>query len=327
VHKKQKYVQAERAVISSGIPVTERAGSVNSYFFQLHWVKAISMKISGKTKILGVMGFPVSHSLSPVMHNAAIAAMGLDYTYVPLPIPVVDLAAAIAGLKAVQSVQGFNLTIPHKIEVIPLLDEVLPIAKSVGAVNTVKRVEDRWVGTNTDVAGFLAPLQQMDCDWTKMPAVVLGNGGAAKAVVAACLELGCPMIHVVGRDRKKMKKFYGEMTSQLRDYNLRVHPWASLPHLLEVAGILINATPVGMASDPNTPISTAEMALLPNKAIVYDLIYTPRPTQFLKIAAARGLTAIDGLEMLINQGAMALEFWLDQPVPIEIMRQALLKQL
>jgi len=257
------------------------------------------------------------------MHNAAIAAMGLDYVYVPLPIAVNDLPAAIAGLKAIQSVQGFNLTIPHKVEVIPLLDEVLPIAKSVGAVNTVKRIGDRWVGTNTDVAGFLEPLKQLNYDWTERPAVVLGSGGAAKAVVAACLKLGCPVIHVVGRDPKKMKKFHGVMTSQLQDYNLRVHPWTSIPHLLEVAGIIINATPIGMSNDPNTPISEVEMELLPSHAIAYDLIYTPRPTKFLQIAAARGLKAINGLEMLINQGAIGLEWWLEQPVPIEIMRQAL----
>jgi shikimate dehydrogenase len=287
----------------------------------------MSGRILGTTKILGVMGFPVSHSLSPVMHNAAIAAMGLDYVYVPFPIPVEQLPAAIVGLKAVQSVQGFNLTIPHKVEVMPLLDEVLPIAKAVGAVNTVKRVGDRWVGTNTDVAGFLEPLKKLNCDWENMPAVILGSGGAAKAVVAACLELGCSVIHVVGRDPKKMKKFHGAMTSQLHDYNLRVHPWTSIPHLLEVAGIVINATPIGMASDPNTPISEAEMNLLPDHAIAYDLIYTPRPTKFLQIAAARGLKAIDGLEMLINQGAIGLEFWLEQTVPIEIMRQALLQHL
>ena len=285
------------------------------------------MSVSGTTKILGVIGFPVSHSLSPLMHNAAIATLGLDYTYVPLSIAVADLSSGIAGLKAIQSVQGFNLTIPHKIEVIPLLDEVTAIALAVGAVNTVKRIGDRWVGTNTDIAGFLEPLKQLDCDWTARPAVVLGSGGAAKAVVAACLELGCPIIHVMGRDPKKLKKFHGTMTSQLRDYNLRVHPWTSLPHLLEVAGIVINATPIGMASDLNTPISETEMAILPDQAIAYDLIYTPRPTKFLQMAAARGLKTIDGLEMLINQGAIALEWWLDQPVPIEIMRQALLEHL
>ncbi|MCA6586845.1 MAG: shikimate dehydrogenase [Pseudanabaena sp.] len=287
----------------------------------------MSGSILGTTKILGVMGFPVSHSLSPMMHNAAITALGLDYVYVPFPISVADLSSVIAGLKAIKSIQGFNLTIPHKVEVIPLLDEVLPIAQSVGAVNTVRRIDDRWVGTNTDVAGFLEPLKQLDCDWKNMPAIILGCGGAARAVVAACLELSCPVIHVVGRDAKKLKKFHGTMTSQLRDYNLRVHPWSSIPHLLEVAGIVINATPIGMASDPNTPISEAEMTMLPDNAITYDLIYTPRPTKFLQIAAARGLKAIDGLEMLINQGAIALEWWLDQPAPIDIMRQALLTHL
>ncbi|MCA6573710.1 MAG: shikimate dehydrogenase [Pseudanabaena sp. M38BS1SP1A06MG] len=287
----------------------------------------MSGSILGTTKILGVMGFPVSHSLSPMMHNAAITALGLDYVYVPFPISVADLSSVIAGLKAIKSIQGFNLTIPHKVEVIPLLDEVLPIAQSVGAVNTVRRIDDRWVGTNTDVAGFLEPLKQLDCDWKNMPAIILGCGGAARAVVAACLELSCPVIHVVGRDAKKLKKFHGTMTSQLRDYNLRVHPWSSIPHLLEVAGIVINATPIGMASDPNTPISEAEITMLPDNAITYDLIYTPRPTKFLQIAAARGLKAIDGLEMLINQGAIALEWWLDQPVPIDIMRQALLTHL
>lgn len=287
----------------------------------------MSGSILGTTKILGVMGFPVSHSLSPMMHNAAITALGLDYVYVPFPISVADLSSVIAGLKAIKSIQGFNLTIPHKVEVIPLLDEVLPIAQSVGAVNTVRRIDDRWVGTNTDVAGFLEPLKQLDCDWKNMPAIILGCGGAARAVVAACLELSCPVIHVVGRDAKKLKKFHGTMTSQLRDYNLRVHPWSSIPHLLEVAGIVINATPIGMASDPNTPISEAEITMLPDNAITYDLIYTPRPTKFLQIAAARGLKAIDGLEMLINQGAIALEWWLDQPAPIDIMRQALLTHL
>ncbi|MCA6599938.1 MAG: shikimate dehydrogenase, partial [Pseudanabaena sp. M57BS1SP1A06MG] len=153
----------------------------------------MSGSILGTTKILGVMGFPVSHSLSPMMHNAAITALGLDYVYVPFPISVADLSSVIAGLKAIKSIQGFNLTIPHKVEVIPLLDEVLPIAQSVGAVNTVRRIDDRWVGTNTDVAGFLEPLKQLDCDWKNMPAIILGCGGAARAVVAACLELSCPV--------------------------------------------------------------------------------------------------------------------------------------
>jgi shikimate dehydrogenase len=285
------------------------------------------VQVLGTTKILGVMGSPVTHSLSPVMHNAALAAMKLDYVYIPLPVAIADLEVAVSGLKAIEALQGFNLTIPHKQEIMPLLDRVDQIAQAVGAVNTVKRFGDQWIGTNTDVAGFIAPLKSLALNWSETPAVIIGSGGAAKAVVAACLQLGCPVIHVVGRDPKKMKRFHGQMTSQLHDYNLRVHTWNSLPSLLEIAGLVVNATPIGMAQDPNTPVSETEMALLPQNAIAYDLIYTPRPTQFLKLASARGLKTIDGLEMLLNQGAIALEFWLEQPVPIDVMHQALLNRL
>ncbi|MEE3715985.1 shikimate dehydrogenase [Tumidithrix elongata RA019] len=284
-------------------------------------------QVLGTTKILGVMGCPVTHSLSPVMHNAALTVMKLDYVYIPLPVAIADLTIAVSGLKAISALQGFNLTIPHKQEIMPLLDRVDEIAQSVGAVNTVKRLEDEWIGTNTDVAGFLAPLKALSLNWNKIPAVILGSGGAARAVIAGCLQLGCPAIHIVGRDSKKMKRFHGQMTSQLKDYNLRVHTWSSLPNLLEIAGLVVNATPIGMAEDPNTPISKEDMALLPDSAIAYDLIYTPRPTQFLQLAAARGLKAIDGLDMLLHQGAIALEFWVGQPAPIDVMQQALLNQL
>ncbi|CAN1210103.1 shikimate dehydrogenase [Tumidithrix helvetica PCC 7403] len=284
-------------------------------------------QVLGTTKLLGVMGCPVTHSLSPVMHNAALTVMQLDYVYIPLPVAIDDLTVAVSGLKAVSALQGFNLTIPHKQEIMPMLDRVDGIAQAVGAVNTVKRVEDGWVGTNTDVAGFLAPLKSLALNWHRIPAVILGSGGAARAAIAGCLQLGCSAIHIVGRDSKKMKRFHGQMTSQLNDYNLRVHTWNSLPNLLEIAGLVVNATPIGMAEDPNTPISAEDMALLPESAIVYDLIYIPRPTRFLQLATARGLKAMDGLDMLLHQGAIALEFWVGQPAPIDVMQQALLNQL
>jgi len=288
---------------------------------------AIVSHISGTTKILGIIGSPVSHSLSPAMHNAALEAMGLDYIYIPLPVDIKDLATAVSGLKAISAIKGFNLTIPHKQEVIPFLDQISDTARSVGAVNTVKRVGEEWVGTNTDIAGFLAPLIELDCDWQKTPALVLGSGGAARAVIAGCLQLGCPVVHVVGRDPKKMKKFHGQMATQLQNYALRVHTWHSLDNLLEVAGLVVNATPIGMGSDPHTPINEAQIQILPQNSIVYDLIYTPAPTKLLKLATARGLMSIDGLEMLLHQGAIALEFWIGRPAPIEIMQQALLAKL
>lgn len=284
-------------------------------------------QVLGTTKILGVMGCPVTHSLSPVMHNAALAHMGLDYIYVPMPVAIADLKTAIAGLKAITAVVGFNLTIPHKQEIIPLLDQISGTAKAVGAVNTVKRVTDGWVGTNTDVAGFLAPITKLGRSWENTPALVLGSGGAARAVVAGCVELGCPVVHVVGRDPRKMKRFHGEMTTKLNDYGLRVHTWAALSNLLEVAGLVVNATPMGMSDDPTTPVSEEQMQFLSQEAIAYDLIYTPRPTKFLQIAEARGLMTIDGLDMLLHQGAIALEYWLDRPAPIDVMHTALLEKL
>lgn len=288
--------------------------------------------VQGTTQLLGIVGHPVSHSLSPAMHNAALQTLGLDYIYVPLPIPVTHLPTAIAGLKTIDSLQGFNLTIPHKQEIMPLLDEIDPFAAAVGAVNTVKRVGERWVGRNTDVAGFLEPLQKLNHDWQQTPALILGSGGAAKAVITGCVELGCSVIHVVGRDVKKLKRFHAEMSHTLshilQDHRLRVHPWSALEHLLDIAGLVVNATPIGMAHDhDHTPLDVTLMAKLPTHAIVYDLIYVPRPTKFLQLAQEKGLLTIDGLPMLLHQGAIALEWWIGQKPPIAVMEQALLQGL
>jgi shikimate dehydrogenase len=258
------------------------------------------------------------------MHNAAIAAMGLDYVYVPLPVAIADLAIAVKGLKAIGAVEGFNLTIPHKQEIIPLLDRISDTARAVGAVNTVRREGDSWVGTNTDIAGFLVPLFKLARDWQNAPAVVLGCGGAAKAVVAACSQLGCAAVHVVGRDVAKLERFEREISTHLSELKLYIHEWSALSSLLEVSGIVVNTTPIGMAKNPDTPVSSTQMQLIPADAIAYDLVYTPRPTLFLRLAAERGLIAIDGLEMLLHQGAIALAFWLGRQAPIEVMHQALL---
>ena len=146
--------------------------------------------ITGKTKLLGVIGHPVEHSLSPVMHNAALAKLGLDYVYLPFPISPENLATAIAGFASI-GIVGFSITIPHKQAILPLLSTISPIAQVIGAVNTVTRQGDTWVGTNTDVEGFIAPLQTTyHQDWSQKKAVILGNGGAARAVVAGCIQLG-----------------------------------------------------------------------------------------------------------------------------------------
>lgn len=280
--------------------------------------------IKGTTKLLGVIGDPVKHSLSPLMHNRAIEELGLDYIYIPLPVTQENLAKAIAGFEAI-SLVGFNITIPHKQAIIPYLAEITPTARMVGAVNTVWRTDTGWKGTNTDVEGFIAPLQTLSRDWSKITPVILGNGGAARAVVTGLVELGCPRIYVVGRDRHKLDEFNKSWQNSPKISSLlQTRLWSELTNLIPHTELLVNTTPVGMSPQvENSPIDASLMAKLPSTAIAYDLIYTPNPTRFLKLAKERGAMAIDGLEMLVQQGATALQIWLRQPVPIDTMRESL----
>lgn len=282
--------------------------------------------ITGKTKLLGVIGHPIEHSLSPVMHNAAIAQMKLNYIYLPLPVKPEDLEIAVNGFAAI-GLKGFNVTIPHKQAILPLLSEVLPVAQAVGAVNTVWRTNDfLWAGTNTDVEGFLAPLKTYNQDWSQTIALILGNGGAARAVVAGCAKLGCAEIHVAGRNQIKLQQFLNSWNDS--PINLQVHDWEEMLLLIPQATLLVNTTPIGMYPHiESSPLSTNQMAQLPSKAIVYDLIYIPQPTQFLRQAEKLGIITINGLEMLVHQGAAALQIWLQQSVPIDVMRQALQQNL
>jgi shikimate dehydrogenase len=336
--------------------------------------------IKGTTKLLGVIGHPVEHSLSPAMHNAAISHLGVDFVYLPFPVKPGDLKAAIAGFAAI-GVRGFSITIPHKQAILPLLSEVSPIARAIGAVNTVYLTDQGWCGTNTDVEGFLAPLQtpptppyqggakdatsglesgnmavesglppyqgearggvesgpppyqggaRGGSDWSQKVAVILGNGGAARAVVAGCAQLGCAEIHVVGRSEQNLGEFQQSwVNSPMPVQNLQVHTWDNLSTLISQADLLVNTTPVGMyPQGEKSPVVQGAIDRISAGAIVYDLIYNPNPTQFLKDVQLRGARAIDGLEMLVQQGAAALKIWLDrESVPVDVMRQALLQHL
>ena len=290
-------------------------------------------RITGKTKIMGVIGYPVEHSLSPLMHNAALHHLGLDYVYLPFPIAPDNLQQAIAGFASI-GVVGFNVTIPHKQAIIPLLHEISPVAQAIGAVNTVIRVGERWIGTNTDVAGFIAPLQTTyNQNWHEKKAVVIGNGGAARAVVAGCIQLGMAEIHLVGRNIEKLKQFEQSwIDSTLADKftnKLKIHSWEQLPQLIPQSNLLVNTTPIGMYPNiDKSPVTEDQLHQLPSHAIAYDLIYIPKPTRFLQLAQAQGAIALDGLEMLVQQGAVALKLWLQQEkvnvqIPIAKMQQVL----
>lgn len=283
--------------------------------------------IAGTTKLLGVIGDPIEHSLSPVMHNAAIDRLGLDYVYLPFPVKSADLEKAIAGFAAI-GVVGFSVTIPHKQAIVPLLSEVSSVAQVVGAVNTVWRTDAGWSGTNTDVTGFIAPLKADNRDWSQTTPVILGYGGAARAVVVGLAELGCTAIHVAGRSLQKLIQFHQSWANTPLAAKLNMHRWEQLPELLSHADLVVNTTPVGMSPHvEQSPIDAVAMQGLKENAIAYDLIYTPSPTQFLQQAKQQGATTIDGLEMLVQQGAAAWEVWLGQTPPVDIMRQSLQKHL
>jgi shikimate dehydrogenase len=295
------------------------------------------LPITGTTKLLGVIGNPISHTFSPIMHNAAIESLGLDYRYVAFDVAPADLATALAGFAAI-GVVGCSVTIPHKQAIMPLLAHISPLAQAVGAVNTIWSTPAGWYGTNTDIPGFVAPLAAMKRDWRETTAIVLGNGGAARAVVAGCHQLGCSSIHVFGRNAAKVAEFgrswqeieLGTIASDAPvPVKLHTHGWDELADFIDRDNLLlVNSTPTGMYPNPiDTPISAETIAKIGANAIVYDLIYTPRPTKFLQLAQAHGTIAIDGSEMLIQQGAIAFEQWFQQPAPSDVMRQALLGHL
>ncbi|MCT0208206.1 shikimate dehydrogenase [Synechococcus sp. CS-1332] len=292
--------------------------------------------IGGGTALVGVLGDPVRHSLSPAMHNAAIAELGLDWAYLALPVAAADLAVVLRALAAIDC-RGLNVTLPHKQAAAELADELTPLAQRLGAVNTlVRRDGGGWLGTNTDVEGFLAPLRPL----AAREALVLGCGGSARAVVAGLVDLGLDCIRVAGRDATRLDPFIRSCAGWAP--GLVPLAWGPdstgsadpLGAALASTDLVVNTTPVGMASgsDPTaaerSPLRPVQVAALSPEAIVYDLIYTPRPTALLRLARHQGCRTIDGLEMLVQQGAASLRLWSGlKEMPVIAMRAAALARL
>jgi shikimate dehydrogenase len=289
-------------------------------------ILTVVIMIKGTTKILGVVGYPIVHSLSPVMHNAAIEYLGADYAYVPFSVKPEDLAAALRGFEAID-VQGFSVTIPHKQAIMPLLTEITAEAKLSGAVNAVSRTENGWKGTNYDSFGFMAPLREMKEDWKSIAPLILGNGGAARSVLVGCQSLGCREVHVFGRNPQKLADFADSWKNTPVYDVLRVHAWGELEGMISGTRLVVNATPMGMyPRGGELPVAEDVIERIQPGTVVYDLIYSPRPTLFLSKARERGAVIVDGLEMLVQQGAKALTIWLGRDVPVNIMRDACLEQ-
>jgi len=284
---------------------------------------------------LALLGYPLSHSLSPAIHNAALAHVGLsDWRYEAMPVEPARLAEAIATLRG-GDYAGANVTVPHKEAVIPFLDGLTPVAEAIGAVNTIvvraKHPErtlslPKWkskgaspllIGHNTDAAGLLADLQTHDVHISNRPVVLLGAGGAARAVAAALAPLNCE-IRLAARRREQAQLLVSSLQLPIIIYDLTLH---DLQRASADCALILNTTPLGMS--PNVKASPwFEGVPFPPGAFVYDLVYNPADTLLTKQARAAGLRAATGLGMLIEQGALAFELWTGKTAPREIMRQA-----
>jgi shikimate dehydrogenase len=282
--------------------------------------------ISAKTTLVGVMGWPVSHSVSPAMHNAAFAALGLDWRYVALPVapePPERVTEAVRGLRAL-GLRGANVTVPHKQAVMPALDRLTPAAATIGAVNTILvAADDTLTGDNTDARGFVADLRDYDVDPAGKSALVLGAGGSARAVVYGLAEAGCSAVTVLNRTAGKAMELAATMQAHFPACKVNAGQIEQDLPAYARADLIVNCTSLGMTPNPD---STPWNEAIPfgDHQIVYDLVYNPPETRLLRKATADGARPIGGLGMLIWQGALAFELWTGRPAPVAVMRRAAL---
>jgi shikimate dehydrogenase len=282
------------------------------------------VQITGTTKLLGVMGNPVAHSLSPLMHNAALASLSLDYCYLPLEIRPELLPQAVVGLKAL-GCQGFNVTIPYKEQIVASLDEVDDEALIIGAVNTVVNREGKLVGYNTDGRGFLRSLaEEWDLGLRGEQVVVLGAGGAARAIVAGLASAGASKITIANRNVERGLLLKADLEQH---YPCKIAvvdlSEGKLDKELAASLLVVQTTPVGMYPHAgDTPI--IEPSRLWKDSYVYDIIFNPPETRFLLGAREQGCRTANGLGMLLHQGALSFEYWTGIEAPVKLMRQALM---
>ena len=282
--------------------------------------------INGSTKIYGIIGDPVAHSLSPLIQNRAFAECGLDCCYVPFQVDAGGLQAAVAAVRALR-LGGVNVTIPHKERVRGYLDEVDRSAAMIGAVNTIINRNGRLIGHNTDGAGWLASLHEGGFDPGGKRVVLLGAGGAARAVSFTMVECGIRSLAIFDLIRDKAEKLMADL-AQVSGCLIAAGELTSgnLPVALAEADLLVNASPVGMFpnNDDRPPVDPRQ---LNTATLVYDLVYNPPRTRLIRVAEARGCRVLGGAGMLLYQGALAFELWTGRKAPVEAMRQVLKEAL
>jgi shikimate dehydrogenase len=261
------------------------------------------MILTGRALLAGVIGWPVSHSRSPRLHGYWLERYKIDGAYVPLAVPPSHVAQTLRVLGTI-GFRGVNVTVPHKEAAMLAVDIVDPLARRIGAVNTVTVEADGSLrGTNTDAAGFLEHLKTSAPKWNPRGgiSVVIGAGGAARAVVAALVEAGVGEIVLINRTRERAEDIALSLGGAIR-----VVPWLARHSALEGANLVINTTTLGMSGQPALDLN---LAALPSGAVVFDCVYTPLETPLLASAKARGLIAVDGLGMLIHQARPGFTAW------------------
>ncbi len=285
-------------------------------------MKEIEFFVEGETRLIGLLGYPVEHTASPAMHNAALKHLGLKYIYVPLSIPPENLLEAVKALK-VLGFQGFNVTIPHKKNIIKYLDEADYHARLVGGVNTVVRKDNAFLGYNTDGEGFIRSLEEKGVNLEGKTVFLIGAGGAGWAIAFAIMKKKPRRLFILNRNMDNVEALRIRLSMAFRKSTILTLPHKKEPlkFTLQVTDILINATPVGM--DGNSIPFDLDLKQLPSHAVVYDLIYSPPLTPLLKICKERGLKVINGESMLVHQGALSFRMWFGIDPPLEVMRKAL----
>ncbi|MBI5740278.1 MAG: shikimate dehydrogenase [Nitrospirae bacterium] len=273
------------------------------------------MELSGKTKIIGIFGNPVEHTLSPAMHNAAFQTLGLDMAYVPFRVLPEDLPDAVRAVRTL-NLQGVNITVPHKENVIPLLDEVDKEAEFIGAVNTVVNTDRRLKGYNTDGRGFMNSLSEAGLSAEGKTVLMIGAGGASRAV-GYYLSDKASGLFLYDVDRPKAEK----LTADLQNIRSNVVLLENISDVVK-PDVLINATPLGLKPGDPLPFDPDRIT---SGMVVCDLIY--RKTALLREAEKKGAKTMNGLGMLLWQGVLAFELWTGIVPPVDVMREALLSRI
>lgn len=271
----------------------------------------MQLKISGKTKITGLFGYPVEHTLSPVMHNAAFNALGIDYCYIPFLVHPNHLENAVKAIRALNII-GVNVTVPHKEKVIPFLDEIHEEASFIGAVNTIVNNNGKLTGYNTDGKGFIQLLIEKGISIDNKDILIIGAGGASRAIsYYACQK--AKKIYIYNRTRERAESLVKDLEKICK--KVSIHKAISN---IKNFHIIINATSVGLKDEDPSPFDTS---LLKSKQIICDIVY--KETRLIKEASQKGCMVIDGSGMLLWQGILAFELWTGKIPPADIMRKAL----